>query len=207
MPNDFVLLISEYGYLAIFLLIFAQEVGLPSPVPNEVLLIFSGYLTFIGVLSIPIVVLFVILADFLAGSVLYWVFRYFGQTILNKKPKWLPIPLNKIQKISDRIQTEGHSGVFIGRLTPLIRGYVSVACGLFQFSGKKYFSILTGTSTIWASLYVIVGFFIAPYWNLLVNNNTGSLEFYLALFAGGVVAIAGIIFLFKKYIFKINLKQ
>ena len=148
MPNDFVLLISEYGYLAIFLLIFAQEVGLPSPVPNEFLLLFSGYLTFIGVLSIPVVVVVIVLADLLAGTVLYGVFFFFGKSILTNKPKWMPLPKEKIQKISDRIQSNGKSSVFIGRLTPLVRGYVAVACGLFQFPGKKYFSVIIGSSII-----------------------------------------------------------
>lgn len=205
MPNDFVLLISEYGYLAIFLLIFAQEVGLPSPLPNEFLLLFSGYLTFTGVLSIPIVVAVIVLGDLLAGTVLYGVFYFFGKSILTNKPKWLPLPQKKIERISSRIQINGQSSVFIGRLTPLIRGYVAVACGLFQFPGKKYFSVIISTSFIWALIYVIIGFYIGPYWEFLANNGSKNIEFYLAVIAAVFVAGMGIFLLLKKIMHKSSL--
>ncbi len=48
MPEDVVYYVTRYGYLAIFILVFLQEIGMPNPFPNELLLIFSGYLTFKG---------------------------------------------------------------------------------------------------------------------------------------------------------------
>ncbi len=204
MPNNFLQLISEYGYLAIFLLILAQEVGLPSPIPNEFLLLFSGYLTHMGVLNILLVVTVVILADFLAGTILYGIFYYFGNTLLKNKPKWLQLPEKKIQKVSERIQKDGQSSVFVGRLTPLIRGYVSVACGLFQLSNKKYFSILISTSILWALIYIVVGFFIGPYWEYIVNNYTKNSELYFTLIAGTLILATTLFYLFKKYVLKID---
>jgi len=40
--------ILKYGYIAIFSLVFLQEIGVPNPVPNEVVLLFSGYLSSVG---------------------------------------------------------------------------------------------------------------------------------------------------------------
>jgi membrane protein DedA with SNARE-associated domain len=49
--------ILKYGYMAIFSLVFLQEIGVPNPVPNELVLLFSGYLTSIGQLHFTPVLL------------------------------------------------------------------------------------------------------------------------------------------------------
>ena len=55
MPPEIILYISKYGYLAIFVVTFLQETGVPNPVPNELVLMFSGYLVFTGILHLPLV--------------------------------------------------------------------------------------------------------------------------------------------------------
>jgi len=55
--------ITKYGYFAIFSLVFLQEIGVPNPVPNELVLLFSGYLIFVGKLDFIIVLTTVVAAD------------------------------------------------------------------------------------------------------------------------------------------------
>ncbi|HRZ96641.1 MAG TPA: DedA family protein [Paludibacter sp.] len=191
MPTEITSTISQYGYLAIFLLIFLQEIGFPSPIPNELVLLFSGYLAFMGVIYFPIIIIVALVADFLAGSVLYTVFYFFGNYIFSHIPKWIPFPTKKIEKVSERVKTQGQSSIFVGRLTPFVRGYVAVIAGLFQLPPKKYGTILIITSTIWAFAYVMVGFLIGPYWDFLTKRDASDLEFYITLISG--ILIIGII--------------
>ena len=57
MPPTFSAYIIKYGYLAIFSLVFLQEIGVPNPVPNELVLLFSGYLTSTGKLNFTAVLI------------------------------------------------------------------------------------------------------------------------------------------------------
>src|ERR1051325_10756011 len=82
--------IIKYGYIAVFSLVFLQEIGLPNPVPNELVLLFSGYLTSIGKLDFFMVLITVITADTLGSSLLYITFYYFGQRVLQKWPHVIP---------------------------------------------------------------------------------------------------------------------
>jgi membrane protein DedA with SNARE-associated domain len=66
--------IVAYGYLAIFLFIFLQELGVPNPITNELVLMFSGYLAYTGTLSITKVIITAISADFTGTSILYFIF-------------------------------------------------------------------------------------------------------------------------------------
>src|ERR1017187_9095391 len=91
--------ITHYGYTAIFILIFLQEIGVPNPLPNELVLMYSGYLTFTGTLFLPFVLLSAISADIIGATILYLTFYFFGNYILNHKPRWLPISTDKINKL------------------------------------------------------------------------------------------------------------
>jgi membrane protein DedA with SNARE-associated domain len=197
MSYEFVSVLTEYGYLAIFILVFLQEAGMPGFIPNEFLLLFSGYLIFSGTLYFPMVLLSAVAGDLLAGSILYTVFYFFGQTILRRKPSWLPFPQKRIDKISLKIQTSGHTGIMIGRLSPFVRGWVSVLSGLLHFSPEKYGLTLLFTSTIWVSFYVSIGYLIAPYFNILSLKNS-NLLFVPAAIGATVIVVIIVVNLVKK---------
>ena len=99
MTSELNVYILQYGYLAIFILIFLQEIGVPNPIPNELVLLFSGYLSFAGVLNFPTVILVAALADFAGTNILYFVFLFFGAYIIKNKPGWFPISQKKIDKM------------------------------------------------------------------------------------------------------------
>lgn len=166
-PPDFLQSVIKYGYLIIILLVFLQEVGFPNPIPNELVMVFSGYLCYTGMLKLPFVILVALLGDLLGSGILYAVFFFFGKKIMKKKPRWLPISQKKIDKLAAKFQKQGISAVIIGRLSPFIRGYVSVLMGLMNYPAKKYLWILVGTAIFWACFYVLTGYLIGPYWKLV----------------------------------------
>lgn len=63
---------GKYSYIAIFSLVFLQEMGVPNPVPNELVLLFCGYLTSIGELDFITVLLTVVAADTIGSSLLQY---------------------------------------------------------------------------------------------------------------------------------------
>jgi alkaline phosphatase len=165
MPPEVIIFITNYGYLAIFFLVFIQEIGIPNPVPNELVLVFSGYLTFKGVLYLPFVIMIAMLADFIGTNILYIIFYFFGRYILQHKPRWLPISEKTINRINARITKGGIWAIFIGRLTPFIRGYTSVVTGFLQIKPKVFLPIAIISAALWSSTCVIIGRILGPYWS------------------------------------------
>lgn len=164
MPGEAIQYITHYGYTAIFILVFLQEIGFPNPVPNELVLLFSGYLTFTGALFLPFVLLSAITADLAGATILYGIFFFFGTYILDHKPKWLPISTAKVNSLSLKISDGGLWPIFLGRLTPFIRGYVSVIAGLLQIKRRTYLPIILITAVLVSSSYIIAGKLLGPYW-------------------------------------------
>jgi membrane protein DedA with SNARE-associated domain len=190
-PPDFILNVVKYGYLIIIVLVFLQEVGFPNPIPNELVMVFSGYLGFAGLLKVPFVILAAMAGDLFGSSILYAVFYFFGKSIMEHKPRWLPISQKKIDKLSANFQRKGISAVIIGRLAPFIRGYVSVLMGMMNYPARKYAWILSTTAVFWACFYVLTGYLIGPYWKLVSTYKAywGLLPVFMLLCIGFLLAM------------------
>jgi len=142
----------------------------PNPVPNEVILLFAGYLASIKVLSFPLILLTGILADFIGTTILYTVFYFFGDQILKHAPRWLPV--YKIENIKQRVAKRGGWGVFLGRLLPYLRGYASVAAGLLKIPPKKFLSSVIFSAIIWSGGYIVTGRLLGKEWDKLASRFT-----------------------------------
>jgi len=123
MPEEIIYYVTSYGYLAIFILVFLQETGVPNPLPNEILLIFSGYMCSLGRLILPLAITTAVLADIIGTGILYLIFYHAGSFILRSKPRWIPLSEITLEKMKGRIVNVGRSRVFIFRCTPFTRGY------------------------------------------------------------------------------------
>src|ERR1035437_4217227 len=157
MPDEISSFIIKYGYLAICILIFIQEIGIPNPVPNEIVLLYAGYLSFIHLLSLSIIIIVAILSDVVATSILYFVFYYFGNYIIENKPRWFPLSITRLKKLEKKINEKGKAFIFIGRMTPFIRGYVTVTAGLLRLVPGVFFPITLFSTILWCSSCAIGG--------------------------------------------------
>jgi membrane protein DedA with SNARE-associated domain len=188
MPEEIVSYITRYGYLAIFVLVFLQETGMPNPFPNELLLMFSGYLSFKGFLFLPFVILTAVTADFIGTNLLYFLFYRTGFALLQKKPKWLPVSTHLIENLTARILKGGTMSIFLFRLTPFTRGYASVITGFLQVKPKVFLPVAFVSATTWAALYSVTGFLIGPSWDQFMQN-LGSFKYYMGALFMLIVAI------------------
>lgn len=169
--------IAHYGYLAIFLFVFLQEIGIPNPITNEFVLIFSGYLAYTGMFSITKVVLVAVSADFLGTSILYFTFYGLSKYYVAKNPpNWIKKLTEKLEILKQRIHKKRKWGIFIGRLTPFLRGYISVAAGTLQIEPKVFLTTVLLSALTWSGGLTFAGRILGPYWNQLAQK-LGLIEF------------------------------
>lgn len=162
MNPEIVAYITEYGYLTIFGIVFLQEIGLPLPVPRELILLFFGYLASAHELNIIAVVILIILADIAGALTLYSVFYRFGGTIMNRFGKVIP---NKIiNRLVEYVRKRGQKGIYIGRLIPLLHGYIAVAAGLLRIPPKLAVLTLILAAISWSGGYIVIGYLLGSQW-------------------------------------------
>src|ERR1700722_1291637 len=162
--------LTKYGYYAIFLLVFIQELGIPNPITNELVLIFCGYLSYTGTLNFYKVIIVAISADFIGTTILFFIFYSFSKWLIEHSPKWLPLTGETIEKLKKKLLKRGNRSVFIGRLTPFLRGYVSVAAGMLHVKPKAFLGTVIISAITWSGGLVLLGRLIGPYWNQMIKE-------------------------------------
>ncbi len=191
MPHDVADFIARHGYLAIFLLVFSQEIGIPNPVPNELTILFAGYLSSIGLLSLPLVFLTSATADFVGTSILFFVFHFFGERLMRRPPRWVPV--RRIERLKERLSGKGDWALYVGRLISYARGYVSVAAGLIGVPPRVFLLTVVWSSITWAGAYAVAGRLLGPAWEAVQSGFTlRRLSFVLA----AVMAVALVVALY-----------
>lgn len=164
MSSELALYITKYGYVALFLLVFLQELGVPNPVTNEFVLLFSGYLAFAKVLNLWLAVVTAVSADCIGTTILYAVFYRCGAHLMAHRPRWFPLSPVHMKRLADTIAERGRWGIYIGRLTPFLRGYVSVAAGLLPIKPGVFFPAVVVSAITWSGGYIVAGRCLGPYW-------------------------------------------
>jgi len=164
MSSELALYITKYGYMAIFMLVFLQEIGVPNPVTNEFVLLLSGYLAFSGVLNLWLVVLTAVSADCIGTTLLYAVFYLFRGYIQGRQPRWFPLSSSHIDRIAHTISERQQWGIYVGRLIPFLRGYASVAAGILSIRPGIFIPAVIVSAITWSGGYVIAGRLLGPYW-------------------------------------------
>jgi len=147
--------ILKYGCLAIFSLVFLQEIGVPNPVPNELVLLFSGYLTSTGQLDFTAVLITVATADVLGSSVLYLTFYCCGQRVLQKWPHVMPT--SKLASLTASVSQKDRWSIYVGRHMPFLRGYTAVAAGLLKIPPRIFLPAVLLSALTWSGGYVTAG--------------------------------------------------
>ncbi|MEK7512801.1 MAG: DedA family protein [Patescibacteria group bacterium] len=189
MTDALFLFIQEYGYLAIFLVVFLQELGVPNPVPNEFVLLFSGYLASAGMLEFWPTFFSAFAADFVGTAVLFLVFHAFGHKLLATKT--LAARRERIEKLAQSLSTRGWWGIYVGRLVPYLRGYTSVAAGLIQIRPRIFIPLVFFSAVTWSGGYVVIGWALGERWRTAIDSLGGVNAALLALL---VLAVALAVF-------------
>jgi len=164
--------ISSYGYFGIFSLLFLGIVGLP--VPDETLLVFSGYLIFRGTLH-PIATL---MAGFLGSScgisVSYLLGRLLGRGVVSHYGKYFGIAPEQLEKAHDWFRRIGYWALMLGYFVPGVRHLTAIAAGISELEGPLFMAFAYSGAFVWVSSFLLLGYFFGEDWHLvlyLLHNN------------------------------------
>jgi len=154
-------LIAHYGYLGLFVLSLLSSACLP--VPSEVAYGLAGAYCTTAFSAHPqfslLNVVIVGTLGSLAGSVLtYEVGRTAGRTIVDRWGKWLLLSHKDLDSAERWFAKYGAISVFLGRLIPVVRAFISVPAGLAEMKRGRFIVLTTIGSAIWVYLLAELGY-------------------------------------------------
>jgi membrane protein DedA with SNARE-associated domain len=129
----------------------------------------------------------VVCADFIGTNILYFLFFSAGAFIMQKKPKWIPLSEKIISRLTDKISKGGQLRIYIFRVTPFTRGYTSVITGLLQIKPAVFLPLALISGLTWAMVYVVIGYYIGPSWELFAVN-IGNFKYLLLVLLALIIS-------------------
>mgnify|MGYP003413926817 CR=1 FL=1 len=182
-------LIEQYGYWGVFLLIAIENIF--PPIPSEVILTFSGFMT----QSTDLTITGVIIVS-TAGSVIGAVILYgFGllmdverlEKIVDKYGRWLRLTKEDIHKADAWFDKYGIWTVLFCRVIPLIRSLISIPAGMSNMNFGLFLLFTTMGTLIWNTILVNLGAAVGSNWDDIVG--------YMDIFSNIIYILIGILLL------------
>lgn len=194
MEVDFLMsIIEQYGYLAIFLLLWLGIVGLP--IPDELVVATAGFLVSIQLLD-PFLSLLVSYLGVASGLTIGFLLgKYFGKPILawlSKKEKMK----SKVERSTALLEKYGTAALCISYLFPVVRHLVPYLVAMGGMSYRRYAMLSYPIGLVWTVAFYLLGY--------VFGQNVGLIVEMIRSYGGYtllcLIVIAGAILLVRKRI-------
>ena len=188
--------ITNYGYLAIFLLMLAESACIP--VPSELIMTFGGALAAGAVPGTHLNLIGVILAGTagnVAGSYVAWaVGRYGGQPLLRRLSEGRLgrrlLRENDLDRAIAWFDRHGNKAVLIGRLLPVVRTFISLPAGIAGMPALRFGVYTTLGCLPWTTALAVAGYAVGKNWESIVNAFHGPTYIIAAVVLVALVILA-----------------
>jgi membrane protein DedA with SNARE-associated domain len=155
--------VADYGYVAVFVLMVLESACIP--IPSEVTMLFGGALASAGFagdaqLSLAGVTVAGVAGNIVGSWLAYWVGARGGRPLIDRFGRYLLIRPHEIDRAHEWFERRGQLAVFVARLLPVIRTFISLPAGIARM----------------------------PFWRFTLYTALGCVPFVLALALLGVVA-------------------
>ena len=169
--------VGDYGAYAVFVLMVVDAI---LPAASELVMLYGGALA-AGAFAGQNVVLFgrtidegpaAYVAVALAGTIGYtiggiigWAIGlYGGRPYLERHGRWLHLDEERLDRAERWFERWEDWAVFLGRLTPVVRSFVSVPAGVMEVPFVRYTLLTLAASAIWCFAFGGAGYLAGASW-------------------------------------------
>ncbi len=151
-------LASQYGYLAVFIGILLENLGIP--LPGETITIVGGFLAGSGELNYWFVLAAAAIGAFLGGICGYFVGKYGGWQLMLGFAKIFRIKEVQLEEIKTKFSENSVNAVFFGRFIAILRIFTSPMAGVVEMPFGKFMAVNFVGAITWASVMTTLAFFV-----------------------------------------------
>ena len=183
-------LIITLSYFGILLLMTINGIiAFPS---SQLIYIIAGIFAYAGDLNVILVILIGALGHTIGNYILYEIARRKGIDYSLKFLKILTIakdPRKEIKKVEIAFKKKGNWFLFIGKLVNPIKIFIPIPAGISKMPRVTFLIISYITSTIWATIFTLIGYYFGK-----------SYENFGFIGLGMLIIFVTVIIYFYKYI-------
>jgi membrane protein DedA with SNARE-associated domain len=170
--------IRSLGYLGVALLTFLEN--LFPPIPSELVIPLAGFVAAEGGLGIAMVIAMGSLGSLAGAAVWYELGRRVGERRIrawvDRHGKWLTLSAQDVDRSQAWFNRHGNAAVFLGRLTPGVRTFVSLPAGFSEMPIGPFLAYSALGTVLWTAALAYAGVvlqanftLVGDYLNIVTN--------------------------------------
>jgi membrane protein DedA with SNARE-associated domain len=176
MTQQLIALVTTWGYIAIFVTMAGESAGLP--LSSEIVVPLGGALASLQKLGLgaPVIELILVVAISsaanLTGSlVAFYLTRRFGErVVLSKAGRWMGLSKGHLRLANRFFDRWGLWAVFLGRLLPIVRTYISFPAGLSKIGYVKFIIVSLLGAIPWNFGLAYAGFLLGQHYQQVATT-------------------------------------
>jgi membrane protein DedA with SNARE-associated domain len=154
--------VAAHGYWALYLLLALGVVGLP--IPDETLLVFTGYLIGRGTLH-PVGAFAAAVAGAWTGiSGSYLLGRTLGVGAVHRYGKYVRLTETRLAKVHMWFDRIGHWMLFVGYYIAGLRHFTAVVAGMSRVAYPTFIAYAWSGGALWVGSFLTLGYFLGENW-------------------------------------------
>src|ERR1700694_4164061 len=151
-------LLRQFGVVAAFALLYAEESGVPMPMPGDVFVMYVGHHAGQGVLAWLAAWLGLIAVVVLGASNLYFISQRWGRSIVEHRlAKVLHLTPARIDRAERWFGRYGVWTLVFGRHIPGLRVPLTAAGGIFRVRYRVFVASVAISTAVWAGFFMTLG--------------------------------------------------
>lgn len=159
--------VGHYGYFGFFLLLILGIVGLP--VPDETLLVLSGYLISIHRLH-PVLAFCANLAGSICGtSISYGLGRTLGHAAVLRFGRYVGLTAERMTMVHTWFEKTGEWLVAFGYFIPGVRHFTALVAGTSEMDFRLFAAFAWSGATVWVTAFMAFGYFVGAKWQTAMH--------------------------------------
>jgi len=177
--------ISSTGNLGVVLLMAIESANIP--LPSEIIMPFAGFLVSKGVLNLWWVSLAGGVGCVIGSIASYYLGYWGGRPLIEKYGKYILISHHDLDLSDKWFAKYGEITVFIGRLLPVVRTFISFPAGIAKMHFYRFIIYSFIGSFIWSLFLAYIGVKLGENWESIRKYFHGLDWVILALIIIGLV--------------------
>jgi membrane protein DedA with SNARE-associated domain len=192
--------IGDYGLYAVFSLMLVDAVF---PAVSEVVMVYGGAVAAGAFAGQKVTLLGANLSSgfeaylgialagtlgYLIGALAGWAIgAYGGRTLLERRGRWLHLDAERLSRAESWFERWGDWAVLLGRVTPVVRSFISIPAGVFRSPFGRYTGLTLAGSAVWCFALAGVGWGVGASWERF-HRDFRFVDYAVAVAVVGVIA-------------------
>jgi membrane protein DedA with SNARE-associated domain len=156
--NGIDMFLIHYGLAAVFLVMLVKTIGVPIPIPGDLIILTAAVRVAQGKLIGWQVFVAILIALLLGGFIQFALARGPGRGLLNRFGRYAGLTKPRIDAVAGKIRKGGVPGLTVAILVPGVRGAAIVASGLADLALRRFLAGLALGSLLFLSLHFFLGY-------------------------------------------------